>query len=334
MVLTADEEPVAIAELDDGGKAEWQEFLARSDNGCLFHDLEFLAYHPPGRFRFHHLVARQRGKLIALIPGGLTGDADRPLFCSPLGASVGGPVLAPGTRTAQGIALVHALQDHAVRRAWAGLQLTVAPPIYGASVQDLVPFSLFVRGFSLKHRWNCYVLPVRPEGAERFGDLFHDRQATMTRAARRRGVAAREGGVELLPEFAPLFDDTYRRHGSTPTHSTEEIADLLARFPKRITLLIARLGDVPVAGLLVMRLNPRVAYTFYICSATAHAEERGNLVAFAALLDILGDEGIRWLDAGPGAWDGNFNQGVVFFKERLGASGHCRDCWQWTAPQS
>ncbi len=329
MVLSVKEEPVTISPLGADGKREWQDFLARSDNGCLFHDLDFLAYHPPGRFRFNHLVAHQRGKLLALIPGGLSGEAGREIYTSPLGASVGGPVIGPRTRTAQGIALITALQDYATAQRWAGVQFTLAAPIYNQRLQDLLPFSLFVRGFQLKHRWNCYVLPLRRTEGELYTKLFRERQATQTRAARRLGIEASEGGMELLHEFKPLFQDTYERHGAKPTHTLEEIAGLLERFPKRISLVIARKAGVPAAGLLVMRLNPRVAYSFYICSATALANEHGNLVAFAALLEYLADQGCSWLDMGPGAWDGNFNDGVVFFKEGIGGTGHCRDCWHW-----
>jgi len=59
----------------------WQGFLARSANGTLFHDLDFLRYHPPGRFRFHHLMLIHDGEPIALFPGGLVEPEERPLFC-------------------------------------------------------------------------------------------------------------------------------------------------------------------------------------------------------------------------------------------------------------
>jgi hypothetical protein len=35
----------------------WKAFLRDSNNGTLFHDLEFLAYHPRGKYDFRHLVA-------------------------------------------------------------------------------------------------------------------------------------------------------------------------------------------------------------------------------------------------------------------------------------
>src|SRR5262249_61363849 len=77
-------EPLAADE------AVWENFLAHAPNGTLFHDLRFLRYHPPDRFRFHHLVFQRNGELVALLPGGLASNAERPMFSSPLGASIGG----------------------------------------------------------------------------------------------------------------------------------------------------------------------------------------------------------------------------------------------------
>ena len=35
----------------------WKALLGDSHNATLFHDLDFLAYHPPGKHVFNHLVA-------------------------------------------------------------------------------------------------------------------------------------------------------------------------------------------------------------------------------------------------------------------------------------
>ena len=44
---------------------------------------------------------------------------------------------------------------------------------------------------------------------------------------------ALETGIEGLEDFRPVFDETYARHGTRPTHTIEEIATLLSRYPDR-----------------------------------------------------------------------------------------------------
>lgn len=321
---------LAIAPLGPADEPVWNSILATSPNATLFHDLAFLRYHPPGRHRFHHLIARRDGKPVALIPGGLTGDADRPFFTSPVGASIGGPALAPGVHAELARAIVVALQAHTREQGWAGVEFVLPPAIYHPAFADLVSFSLFCAGFRLVHRHLCHVLALTDGDGELFERSFLKRQIGPVRAARRRGVKILECGLDGLERFLQVFDDTYRRHGVTATHSADEIADLLGRFPDRIRIHLAMLDDAPIGGILVLRLTPRVATTFYLCSSTAHVNEHGVAAAMADLMERLRADGCEHLDLGPSASDLNFNGGVVFFKEALGGVGHCRDRWRWT----
>jgi hypothetical protein len=332
--MTSGKPPLTVAPLGSGDAAEWARFLAASGNATLFHDLDFLAYHPVGRFRFEHLVVRRERRIVALMPGGLSGPPERPVFASPLGASVGGPVLGAEFSAPDALELVEALQRYAESRGWAGIELTLAPAAYQRQPSDMLAFALFCRGFRLQHRWLCHMLPLAPDGTERYRSLFRATAGNLVRAGRRKGIAIVEGGEERLDAFLSVFHDTYARHGTTPTHTPEEIRDLLHRLPQRVRIYLAMLGDAPVAGILMFLLNSRVAYTFYICISAAHARENGNVVLFADLLDRLAEQGYRWLDLGPSAWDGNLNRGVVFFKEGLGAVGHCRDRWSWPVPEA
>jgi len=318
MVVTADPAP-----------PEWAAFLAASPNATLFHELPFLAYHAADRFRFHHLVVRDGAAPAAVVPGGLVGG-ERPVFTSPVGASVGGPALAAGARASDVEAIVAALQEHATTHGWGGLEFTLPPAVYAPEVGDMLSFALFRRGFSLTERWLCPMLPIARAGDERHAQLFRARFPKFVRAARRSGVRVEEHGVEGLSAFLNVFDQTYQRHGVAPTHSAAEIEDLLGRFPERIRIFLAMLDRTPAAGLLVFLLNPRVAYTFYICANSDLPKAQGNLVAIAGLLDWLGERGYSWLDLGPGASLAKFNDGVMFFKENLGAIGHTRDRWRWS----
>src|SRR6202044_731669 len=65
----------------------WDEFIARSMNGTVFHSQQFLHYHPDGRFELCHVLFFAGKRLIAVLPGGLR-DGGR-IFESPLGASYG-----------------------------------------------------------------------------------------------------------------------------------------------------------------------------------------------------------------------------------------------------
>jgi hypothetical protein len=331
-VVVSDDEigpvPLTVAPLTPDREREWSAFLATSPNATLFHQLPFLAYHPPDRFRFHHLLVEDASAVLAVVPGGLVGH-ERPMFTSPLGASVGGPVLAPGLRASQVSAIVESLQQYAIAERWGGLEFTLPPSPYAPADAETLSFALFRHGFTLAERWLCPVLPIEPDCTDRYVRLFRARLPKFVRAARRAGVRVEEPGLEGLRGFLDLFEQTYAKHGVAATHTPAEIEDLLTRLPQHVRLFMAVQDGAPVAGLLVFLLNARVAYTFYICASGAHPKAQGNIVAFAALLDWLGERGFSWLDLGPGASGQKFNRGVMFFKENLGAIGYARDRWRW-----
>ncbi len=321
--------------LEPGEEAAWQDFLERSSNGTLFHDLGFLAYHPPGRFRFHHLVVRNGSQIVSVIPGGVIENAEGVTWRSPMGASIGGPALPLHQRLPEVLAIVAAVQEYARRERWMGVEMTVPPAVYHPRIGDVTGFALFRQGFRETRRWLCPMidLAAAPADTPVVEAVFERRQLQALRAAVRRGSMAFDTGIEGLEDFRPVFDETYARHGTRPTHTIEEISTLLNRFPDRVRLMLTRHDGCVTAGLLVMRLTSAVAATTYICSSARGLEGSGAVVAIAELILSLQRTGCRWLDLGPSASESTLNAGVMLFKEGLGGVGYCRSQWSWTASQ-
>ena len=167
----------------------WQSFLAGSVNGTLFHDLEFLRYHPVDRFHFQHILLTCRGELVALFPGGLMESGNHKLFCSPLGASIGGLIVAAPLGAELALAMVESLQNYAHEQGWKAIQITLPPSYYSFDTADTISFALFCRGFRLEHRWLCPALQLDtvPNAFER---KYRSRQAVVcsSRATQRRAL--------------------------------------------------------------------------------------------------------------------------------------------------
>jgi hypothetical protein len=303
-------------------RSEWASFLSGVVNPTLFHDLNFLAYHPASRFNFHHLCVRDGERLVALLPGAIEQSG---LFISTSGASSGGPVLSDGIVVADLNEIVKAVQDYAKAQGWSGIEMTLPVPCYAEKLGELLGLALFNNGFQYKHRWLCNILPLDVDWSKRFSS----RQVSYVRAALRDGVTAIEGGVELLELFAKPFRDTFKRHGVSATHTEDEIRDLMGRFPDRIRIHLAMHKDEALAGLLIFHVAPGVGYTMYILRAAENSGVRGDSVVIADTMTRLAAKGFRYLDLGPSASDMNINDGVLTFKERLGSFCQCRDRWYW-----
>ena len=321
---------IEISRLEDSQRDEWVTFLRTSNDGTLFHDPRFLLYHPPDRFRFFHLAARRKGKLFAVVPGSLVTDESGTRFVSPAGASVGGPASGPKLPLAEAGELVEGLQRFAVESGWNAVEMTLAPSIYHRRPSQTLPFELARRGFQMHDQRLSSAIPLHlSTGDGRFERSFRATAANEVRAARRRGAEVTEGGLDLFDNFLALFTETYDRLGATPTHHPEELRDLVVRLPEYVRIFSATLNGETIAATLVFLLNDVVAYSFYPMMGTKHANENGNKVIFADIMDRLGGRGYRWLDLGPSASFHHTNANVAFFKEGLGAVGHARTAWRW-----
>jgi hypothetical protein len=306
--------------------AAWKAFLADSNNGTLFHDLDFLDYHPSGKYDFRHLIASRANGIEALLPGAVSEDG---VFVSLAGASIGGPVVKTSISAEACLHLVEALQLYCRSVGWRGIEVTLPPPIYHDEPDQKIEFALHRSGFELVHRSMPLLIPLDGEKGDRFQHLFRQRQRSYVRANRRKGVLVCEAGIDGLDSFLALFAETYARLQATPTHSADEIEFLLKRLPERVRIWSAQLGGITVASVLLFVLNRKVCNTFYICDRSSHRELHGVTLVMAEAADRLARCGFRYLDLGPSASSKHFNKGVAHFKESLGARPFCRDSWRW-----
>jgi Acetyltransferase (GNAT) domain len=306
----------------------WKRFLADSNNGTLFHDLDFLAYHPPGRYDFRHLTASRANRIEALIPGALTTDG---IFVSLAGASIGGPVVKKSMPVQACVELIQALQVYAKSAGWQGIEITLPPPVYYSEPDQVIEFALHRNGFELVHRSIPLLIPLDRQRSDHYQHLFRQSQRSYVRACRRKGVIVTEAGVEGLGEFLELFAETYVRLQARPTHTPEEINSLFQQLPGCLRIWSANLEGTTIASVLMFVLNRNVCTSFYICDRTEYRGFHGITVLLAEAADTLAARGFRYLDLGPSASTAHFNQGVVNFKESLGARAFCRDRWRWNS---
>jgi len=230
----------------------WKAFLRDSNNGTLFHDLDFLAYHPAGRYDFRHLVALRQARIEAVIPGALSADG---LFVSTTGASIGGPAVKKSVSAEACLQLVEALQLYCQSVGWQGIEITLPPPVYSEKPDQLIEFALHLRGFQLVRRSMPLLIPLDRDNDGDFQRFFRQSQRSYVRACRRKGVLVKETGIEGLPEFLESFAETYARLQTSPTHTPEEIERLLLRLPANIQIWLAQLRGMTIASILMFILN-------------------------------------------------------------------------------
>jgi hypothetical protein len=321
---------IELLEFTPDYAGQWAEFLKDSNNGTLFHDLRFLSYHRPDRFRTRHLIFRREGEIIALLPAAIVTDAtDRPVLKSPYGASVGGFVYPRRQSLALCGAVVARLKEFVIANGLAGAELRIGPSIYLREPDEQQSFCLAAEGFRLTQRWLTQVvsLPADPDDVTR---ALPKRKQEYVRAAERTGATVQQVGVENLERFYSILLRDRAKHGAQPTHTLPELRTLFERVPEHLRLFFCFIGSDIAAAALVFELNSVVAYSFYPCHDDAYDRHRPALKLGVDEARHYAARGFRHLDLGPSTFDDmRLNHGLAAFKESLGARGFCRDTWKW-----
>ena len=309
---------------------EWKAFVDASNNGTLFHDLDFLSYHPAEKFEVHHLLFRETGNLIGLMPAAAITEPDGKRFLkSPFGASAGGIVLPYRQSVNTAMEIVSALKEFAQTNKFDGIEMRLGPSVYQREPNEHLGFALAANEFLMVRRWltSVILLPAYPDDVM---GLLSSRLARYARAVERKGVLCTEAGPELLPDFHEMLCQDRAKHDAVPTHNLNELQSLFNRLPGRIRLFECAVDSKPAAWALIFSLNERVAYVMYLCHDNAFDEQRPALALAVHLARQCVSLGFRFLDYGPTSFDDmSLNKGLAFFKEGLGSIGFCRDAWRW-----
>jgi hypothetical protein len=307
----------------DGDPGAWNTFVAGSNNGTLFHRLDFLAYHG-ARFakEAHHLAWRKGDSIQAVMPLGLFREGDRVVARSPFGASYGGIVVPRELSLARAEELVMTLFAYLRERGVAALSWVPSPGFYCERAHDYVEFFFLKSGARVVGSELTSYAAVCEETAREF------RHAALkaVRKARESGVVVAES--RDVGAFWEILTTNRAKFDSTPTHSRDEIEWLVERLPDDVKLFLATVDGVPVAGSLVFRLNPRVIMDFY----WAHRDEWQHVRPVSLLVhEILRwarAEGFDWFDFGTQTIDMEPVAGSTRFKETFGAVGVFRRKWE------
>ena len=323
-------EAITVSRYQPSQAAEWRTFLADSNNGTLFHDLDFLEYHPPERFDTHHLLLKQNDKLIALLPAAIVSEPDgRHFLKSPYGGSVGGLVLPLEHNASTTLRLVSSLENYASNLKLAGVEMRIAPNIYDRCPNDELSFALMASGFTLAGRWLSHIITLPLDPGEVLNQLSN-RRRSYVRSALNQGLEMTVAGPDYLSSFYRILEENRAKHSARPTHTLAELERIFQLTPDRVKLFVCKWQGEIIAGTLVFELNDRVAYSFYPCHDQRFERYRPAAVVTVSVAQYYAGHGFRYLDLGPTTFDDlTLNEGLARFKGEMGGVGFCRDTWRW-----
>lgn len=292
-------------------KADWDDLVAGARNGTILHLRNFMDYHSD-RFSDHSLVAMRNGTMIAVLPA----NEDDDTLWSHQGLTYGSWIM-PSKHIDPSVMLdvmqltVDYLRAHAFKR----MIYKPVPHIYHRYPAEDDLYALWRYGGRLLE---C--------GISATIDLTN--RLHLDRGCRSASNAAVRSGVEVARSqdwegyWSVLSQVLAERHDTRPVHTIAEMRLLVQRFPDRIRLYTANVGNELVAGVVIFEVG-QVAHAQYIAASEHGRELKALTRLFDWLIDHYAQRGFRYFDFGISTEQHGtvLNRGLVQQKCRLGGRG-------------
>lgn len=283
----------------------WDQFLAQSRNGAFFFKRGYMDYHAD-RFQDASLWIEKEGQVLAMLPASRDGDT----IVSHGGLSFGGLVMSARLGAADVKALFEQLRDYWAAMGIKKLIYKPIPHIYHSMPSEEDLYALFRLG-------------ARTMRVDVSTTIMQESRLRLSKGRKHALSKATKAGVTIRKsdDYAScwqiLTDNLQARHGTSPTHSLQEISLLASRCPE-ISLYMAYLHEQPIAGVVMFDFG-RVAHTQYIAPSPV-AREVGavDLLLETLISEVYADKpyfnfGISTCHNGL-----SFNEGLCAQKEMFG----------------
>ena len=317
---------ITIKVLKESQHKEWNLFLTRSNNGTVFHNLDFLNYHPKDRFNEHHLMIYRKGNLCAVMPMAISVNADSQIAESPYGGSFGGPAISNSlVKFRQIDDLVTALKTYLSDTDISQFVVSCPPSIYYNNYSCYLEYCFAAKGFELIKRDVTSVVVLEEEIGKAF-QAFEGRTRTSVKRAEKLQVQCQQNS-EKIEDFYQILLDAKARHQATPTHTLDELKRIIALCPGSIKLDLAFVEQEPIAGNLYFICNKDTILAFYIAHKSGCEKYNASSLLLYRAMGWAINNGFRYLDLGKTTDGMRASKSVFEFKESFGTVGYFRDTY-------
>lgn len=297
---------------------KWNIFVEASNNGTIFHRLDFLSYHlEKFKDNEHNLVFLNGEQIFAVLPMTIIEIEGKKIAKSPFGGSYGGIVTRGPTNYSTSAELINLLIEYLRRKLVEGIIITLPISILSKVHCDTLFFVFLEKGFKMV---NSDISSVVVFDDQKIGnELFTSRARNMARKARKANVIARFN--QSIDDFWMVLELTFQKHSAKPTHTYDEWKYLCKNFPEKFWNDVAYIDNKPVAGIGHIMINDLTDSSFYLCNDPQFYETQAlSLLIYESLLNAQRN-GCKRFDFGTSSGSMVANKNIFRFKESFGAIG-------------
>lgn len=297
----------------------WNRFVAEAKNGTFLFDRNYMDYHSD-RFNDHSLMFYEKNRLLAVLPGHISGDG----YFTHKGLTYGGLLMSLQLSVVQTMELFKQLNDYLRSIGIKRVYYKCIPWIYHRFPAEEDLYALY------------HVCKARMVARDYSTNIFLRAGLRWERVRRRGVVRAQKAGLTVRRSdhyadfWKVLSDNLGNKYGIKPVHSLQEIELLRSRFPENIILYEAVKDGQVIAGV-VLYLSSQVVHAQY-SSATPEGKSLGAIDLIYEQIMLHDYVNYPYFDFGRSTEspDGSgLNESLAFQKEGFGGRGLCYDIYEY-----
>jgi len=319
---------IAIEEYQEINRQEWEDFVNKSNNGTMFHKMQFLDYHTPGKFSFNHLMFRRNGELIGVLPGGLKDNAKT--YWSPVGASYGS-IVTKDLHFEESLEIVDALMKYCKSINLKDIYLIPPPIIYNDNYNQHIEYAMLYRKFDFELHYISHAIDLK-FGQDFLAHFDKTARKTIHKIIREGHVTIRES--DDYATFNDILLDNKSRHGVKPTHTLEDMIRIRDLMPDSVKLLMVYNDDEPIAGSWLFLCNKKEVLCFYNMLYYKYEHLKPVYLIMYETVRWATENGYEWVDIGV-SQDTKAEDpmtpslNLIKFKERFDSRGILRTTYHY-----
>lgn len=306
-------------------KSEWDSFVETSNDGTMFHLQRFLDYHPDGKWNFHHLMFREEGKLVGVLPGGINTKGE---YWSPMGSSYGS-IVTNDTAFERQLRIVDAFLAYCKDQGIENAFLIPPPLIYTKNYSQHTEYAMLYRKARFELHYISHAIDLKHK--ENFLSQFdHRARNVINKLLREQKVTIEES--DDYTTFHEILTENKAKHNAKPTHTLEDLLRLKQLVPDKLRLTMVYADGKAIGGSLLFLTNSKVALCFYNMLRYEYEHYKPVYLIMYDACKWAVENGFEWVDIGVSQDTTSENPmtpslNLIQFKERFDARGILRSTY-------
>ncbi len=312
-----------IERIDISKSHEWDEFLAADYN--MFYDKRFLCYNDifKKNIKWHHLLFRDKNKIIAIIPGNEITDNEGKSYVSCDGVSFGGFLWRDKLKITDFIEAIGMFSEYLQSQKFKKCLIRNSPYIYHRNANEEYEYALILSGFNVTRYSITNIVDLK---SFEFEKLKNPKKRSIQKSAKIIGIDLIEKNIteESLRDFYEILYANRELKHVKPTHSLEELVYLKNVLSERVKLFTASVNG-QIAGICTLFLVKNdVVLNFYLAADEEHKKDRVSDYLLYKTIEWSKLNNFRLYDIGTSNVGNELLQGLFDFKKKFMADGFLR----------